>query len=50
MCQVCCISDENCHIDVVRPQVSRFLNIRLLYTEMTPLVPECHVKWDRDGM
>jgi hypothetical protein len=25
MCQVCCISDENCHIDVVRPQMSRFL-------------------------
>jgi hypothetical protein len=25
MCQVCCISDENCHIDVVQPQMSRLL-------------------------
>jgi hypothetical protein len=25
MRQVCCISDENCHIDVVQPQMSRLL-------------------------
>jgi hypothetical protein len=32
MCQVCCISDENCHIDVVRPQMSH-----LLSRQLTPL-------------
>jgi hypothetical protein len=31
MCQVCCISDENCHIDVVRPLMIPLLSFCLCF-------------------